>query len=339
MRKMNLPTVLLILSVIFVVVAFFVMYPAFGAGAEKTTMIKIPHGATPEMLKDTLTKYEGENYASHVMRLVKLRNTDLSRRAGAYKIEVGQSPFVAMRKLTSGGQTPIRLTVPPTRELRNLAEKMGDKLATDGDALYAAMMNPEMLAKHDLTPETAEALYLNDSYDVFWTDSPEEVVERFATHYDNIWNPIRRKKAEELGITPAEAVIIASIVDEETNYEAEKGQIARVYINRLNSGMKLQSDPTVRYALKDFTIRRVTNEHLKVDSPYNTYMYAGLPPGPIRTISVKTLDALLDSRPSFDIYMCARDDFSGRHRFAATYEEHLENAKKYRAALDARGIH
>ena len=123
------------------------------------------------------------------------------------------------------------------------------------------------------------------------------------------------------------------------NAVAEKGRVGRVYINRYNSGMKLQSDPTVRYALGDFSIRRVTADHLKVDSPYNTYKYGGLPPGPIRTTSLETVDEVLNSVPTFDIYMCAREDFSGRHNFAVTYEEHLENARRYRKALDERGIH
>ncbi len=332
-------TFFLIGCVAVLIIAVFLMYPAFGAGAKKTAYIKIPHEATYEMLKDSLTKYEGEGYASHVMRLVRMRHTDLTRRTGAYQIKKGETPFVAMRKLTSGGQTPIRLTLVGSRNLRNLSELIGAKLATSPEEMYAAMTDTAMLAEHGLRPTDAKALFFNDSYDVYWTDTPQEVVRKIGATYDRRWDSVRRKKAEELGLTPREVMIICSIVDEETNEVSEKGRVGRVYINRYNTGMKLQSDPTVRFALGDFSIRRVTAEHLKKDSPYNTYLYPGLPPGPIRTTSLQTVDAVLNSAPSFDLYMCAREDFSGRHNFAATYEEHLENARRYREALDARGIH
>ena len=133
-------------------------------------------------------------------------------------------------------------------------------------------------------------------------------------------------------------MIICSIVDEESNAKSEKGTIGRLYINRLKKGMKLQADPTVRFALNDFTIRRVTRNHLTVDSPYNTYQVEGLPPGPIRTTSVETIDAVLNSQPNDYLYMCAKEDFSGTHNFAADYATHQENARRYQNALNERGI-
>lgn len=338
-KKRSTATILMILSIVIVIAAFFSMYPAFFAGAQKTAYIKIPRNATYEMLNDSLTKYEGKSYASHVMRFVRLRNTDLSRRTGAYEIRKGESPFVSMRRLTSGGQTPIHLTINVTRNLQNLAERISTKVEADQASIYAALTDPEILAEYDLTPENAKALIFNDTYDLFWTDSPKQIMWKIGNVYSRRWNEERRRKAKELGLTPAQVMTICSIVDEETNAVAEKGRVGRVYINRYNSGMKLQSDPTVRYALGDFSIRRVTADHLKVDSPYNTYKYGGLPPGPIRTTSLETVDEVLNSVPTFDIYMCAREDFSGRHNFAVTYEEHLENARRYRKALDERGIH
>ena len=337
-RRVNQTTILLIISALFVAVAFGFMYPAFFAGARKSAVIKIPKNATSEMLRDSVAKYEGDKYASHVMRLVAIRKTDLTKRYGAYRIEKGQSPFVAMRHLTSGGQTPVSLTLNGTRRLRNIAEYIGGKLDASPDSIYSAITDPDFLATYGLTPENAKALFLEDTHQVYWTDSPRQVLKKIGDNYKNVWNDRRVKEAKELGLTPVQATIICSIIDEETNNINEKGRIARVYINRLNSGMKLQSDPTVRFAIGDFTIKRVTGQHLKYDSPYNTYMYAGLPPGPIRTTSARTIDALLESEPSFDLYMCAREDFSGMHNFAATYEEHLENARRYQEALDARGI-
>lgn len=337
-KRMTQATVLLVISALFVAAAFIVMYPAFFAGARKTATIKIPKEATSQMLRDSIAKYEGDNYASHVMRLVTIRNTDLTKRYGAYRIEKGQSPFVAMRRLTSGGQSPVSITLHGTRKLHNIAEYIGGKIDASSDSLYRAMTDPDFLAQYGLTPENAKALFIEDTHQVYWTDSPQQILKKIGDNYLAVWNEKRVKEASELGLTPVEATIICSIVDEETNDADEKGKIARVYINRLNSGMKLQADPTVRYAVDNFKIKRVTGKYLKYDSPYNTYMYVGLPPGPIRTTSKKTIDALLESEPSFDLYMCAREDFSGKHNFAATYEEHLENAHRYQAALDARGI-
>ncbi|MDE5675491.1 MAG: endolytic transglycosylase MltG, partial [Muribaculaceae bacterium] len=148
----------------------------------------------------------------------------------------------------------------------------------------------------------------------------------------------RIQKAKDLGLTPAQLMTIASIVDEETNKLDEKDEIGRLYINRYLKGMKLQADPTVKYAVGDFSLRRILNTHLKTSSPYNTYLNTGLPPGPIRTTSVATIDQILNSKPSDAIYMCAKEDFSGYHNFAATYKEHLANAKRYQAALNRRGI-
>lgn len=337
-RRFSPATIVLIGMVIFFVITLVMIYPIFFNGARRTAMIKIPKNATMEMLNDSLAKYEGQEYASHVMRLIKIRNTDLSSRYGAYRIKAGQNPMAAMRRLTSGGQSPITITINGHRSLRQLAERMGAKLDASTDSLFAAMTDSAMLRKHNLTENQAKALFLNDSYDVYWTDSPRQVVDKIGAHYDRVWDGERMHKAEELGFTPAEIMTICSIVDEETNDEDEKGAVARVYINRLHCGMKLQADPTVRYALGDFSIRRILKEHLTVDSPYNTYLYPGLPPGPIRTTSVRTLDELLDSEPTFSLYMCAREDFSGSHNFADNYEDHLQNARRYQQALNERGI-
>lgn len=329
----------LLLLVVVLLVAMVFMYPTFFAGAQKKAYIKIPREATYEMVLDSLTKYEGRSYADHVMRLVKLRKTDMTRRAGAYCIQEGETPFQTMRRLTSGGQTPIRVTVSGTHILKSIANKLAAKLETNPEELYKAMTDSAMLASHGLKPDDAKALFLEDTYEVYWTDTPEQVVQKIGSNYDSKWNEKRRLQAEELGLTPREVMIICSIVDDETNAQSEKGRVGRLYINRLNSGMKLQADPTVRYAHGDYTIRRVTGKHLTIDSPYNTYKYEGLPPGPIRNTSAATIQEVLESKPSFELYMCAREDFSGRHNFATTYEEHLQNARRYQKALDERGIH
>ena len=171
-----------------------------------------------------------------------------------------------------------------------------------------------------------------------WSGTPEKIIEKIGKNYSNVWNDERRKKAASLGMTPQQVMILASIVDEETNAASEKGTIGRLYINRLDKGMRLQADPTVKYAIGDFEKKRITKQDLQFESPYNTYRNGGLPPGPIRTTSKRTIDAILDSKPHRYLYMCAREDFSGRHNFAETYGDHTRNALRYQHALDERGI-
>lgn len=322
-----------------IVVAGCVLYCVLLSGsAPSSAVIRIPKDATAKNVSDSLSIHLGPGFAKKVMRLAGLRGTDFSTRHGAYLVEAGASPLTAMRRLTGGAQQPVTITINGFRLLPVLEEKVAAKFEFGVDSLKKTLDDPKALAPYGLTPADALALFLNDSYDFYWSSSPEELVEKIGAHWNDVWNEERRAKASALGLTPAEVVRIASIVDEETNAIEEKGTVGRLYINRLNKGMKLQADPTVRYAAGDFSIRRVTGKHLQIDNPYNTYRYAGLPPGPIRTTSVETIDAILGSSPHDYIYMCAKEDFSGRHNFAVTYAEHQANARKYQAELNRRGV-
>ncbi|MDE6007603.1 MAG: endolytic transglycosylase MltG, partial [Muribaculaceae bacterium] len=212
------------------------------------------------------------------------------------------------------------------------------RLDFSAEEFMETVADESLMEEYGLDPEQALSLFIDDSYQVYWSGTPRDLIKKVGAHYKEVWNEERRKKAEDLGLTPADVMTICSIVDEETNKIDEKGTVGRLYINRLQSGMKLQADPTVRYAVGDFTIKRVTGTHLKTESPFNTYLHAGVPPGPIRTTSVATIDAVLNSEPHDYIYMCAKEDFSGYHNFAATYSEHLDNARRYQKALDELGI-
>ena len=309
----------------------------FAGKAPSSAEIKIPANADHAMLHDSIAKYLGEGYAGKVTRLVKLRSTDLHSRHGAYLIEAGMSPLTAMRRLTGGPQNPLTITINGFRLLPVLEEKVAARFDFTPDSLASVLADSALLAEYGLSREQAMSLFINDSYEFYWNASPEEVVRKVAAHYSDVWSPERKAKAEALGLTPAQIMTVASIVDEESNYLPEKGTIGRLYINRLKKGMKLEADPTVRYAGGDFTIKRVRNPR-SVDSPYNTYLYPGLPPGPIRTVSVATIDAILDSAPNDYLFMCAKEDFSGKHNFAVTYAEHQVNARKYKRELDRRGI-
>lgn len=321
-----------------ILVGLLVVSPYFLTANAEAAIIRIPRVATKQNVTDSLTKYFGDDYAERTTRIFTKLVKNPSDRYGAYDIPEGTSPASAARILARGGQQQVSLTINGVRELLPFADRIARKFDFTGDELRAALADESLLSPHGLTTEQAPALFFNDTYYLYWTDSPEELVKKLGKNYDAIWNADRRRKAEALGLTPAEVMTIASIVDEETNQISEKGRVGRLYINRLRKGMRLQADPTVRFALRDFTIRRVTGKHLQAPGPYNTYRVQGLPPGPIRTTSVATVDAILDSEPSDDLYMCAKEDFSGFHNFASDYDTHLANARRYQKALDERGI-
>ncbi len=315
------------------------LWAAFLSGkAPSSAEIKIPAGATHEMLRDSIAGHLGKSYADKVTRLMKMRGTDLGTRHGAYLIEAGMSPLDAMRRLTGGPQNPLTITINGFRMLPVLEQKVAARFDFSPEALDAVLADEETMRKFNLKPESAMAIFLNDSYDFYWCASPRDVVEKIGAHYNEVWTPQRKAKAKALGVEPADIMIVASIVDEETNALEEKGTIGRLYLNRLHKGMRLEADPTVRYAGGDFTVKRVRNPK-SIESPYNTYLHAGLPPGPIRTTSVETIDAILDSTPHDYLFMCAKEDFSGRHNFATTYAEHQVNARRWKRELDRRGIY
>lgn len=329
----------ILLGLALIIVALLILaYPFLFSRTETAATIRIPANATPAMLADSLSKYYGKSFSSRVMRIYGLRPVNLSHRHGSYRIEAGENPINVARRLTRGGQTPVRITVNGFRDLNLLCERIASKLDFPADSLRNAIKDADLLGSYGLTPDKAMALFINDTYEVYWNVSPRELINKIGNNYTSYWSEENIRKAKDLGLEPADAMILASIVDEETNDSSEKGTIGRLYINRLQKGMRLQSDPTVRFALNDFTIRRVKAEHLKANSPYNTYIRSGLPPGPIRTTSRATLDAILNSTPNSYLYMCAKEDFSGSHNFAVTFDEHSQNARRYRNALNQRGI-
>lgn len=323
-----------LLLIIFLVVA----YPLVMTGAPRTAVIRIPKGATEITVRDSLARHFGDEYAGIVMRAASLRRIDYGRRHGSYEITEGTSPLSAMRKLTSGAQTPVRITINGYRSLPLLLQNVADKFEFTVDSLAQALYDKDFLDSYGLTPDNAMAIFINDTYEVYWSATPREVLEKFGKNYRYLWNEGNRAKAAQLGLHPEQIMIIASIVDEETNARSEKGTIGRLYINRLHKGMRLQADPTVRFAIGDFTIQRISNEDLNVTSPYNTYRNDGLPPGPIRTIDKRTVQNILDSKPHDYLYMCARETLDGTHNFAETFDEHTRNALKYRQTLDKLGI-
>ena len=196
----------------------------------------------------------------------------------------------------------------------------------------------DFIQKMGYSKETLPALFIPNTYEVYWNISAEDFMARMQKEHKAYWNEERIQKAQTIGLTPIEVATLASIVEEETANQAEKPMVAGLYINRLKKGMLLQADPTVKFSLQEFGLKRILFKHLEVDSPYNTYKYAGLPPGPIRVPSYQGLESVLNYTQHNYIYMCAKEDFSGTHNFAVTSAQHAANARKYQQALNKRGI-
>ncbi len=243
------------------------------------------------------------------------------------------------RMLNLGEQTPVDVVVRQSRLPAILASRVSQQLEADSASLHAAMRDPEILKQYGFGNELELfSIFIPNTYEMWWTDSPEAFVARMKREYDRFWNDERVAKLPRTRLTKMQVASLAAILNEETQKTDEMSRMAGVYINRLRSGMPLQADPTVKYAMGDFALRRILNRHLKTPSPYNTYVNKGLPPTPITMASIAALDAVLNFEENDYLYFCAKEDFSGYHNFAATYSQHLVNARRYAAALDKRGI-
>lgn len=259
-------------------------------------------------------------------------------KTGRYAVKPGDSAYGLYSRLASGRQTPINLTIGSTRTLDRLARSVATQLMIDSAAIASRIFDAAYVEKLGYDEATIYTLFIPNTYQVYWNMSVDDFFERIQKEHNRFWNEERRRKAQAIGMSPIEVTTLASIVDEETNSNAEKPIVAGLYINRLHKGMPLQADPTVKFANKNFEARRVTNAMLAADSPYNTYKYNGLPPGPIRIASIQAIDGVLNRTKHNYLYMCAKEDFSGLHNFAATLAEHNTNARKYHRALNERGI-
>lgn len=268
--------------------------------------------------------------------LASLKNYDEHIRTGRYRVEPGMSMTELFRDLRNHNEVPINLVVPARRELHDWVGKVAAQLMVDSAELSKAVATLPCIEAAGRKALPVEII--PNTYEVYWDMSAEKFVERMQTEYNRFWTDERKEKAKKQGLTQLEVSTLASIVDSESAYDPEKPRIAGLYLNRLRKGMLLQSDPTVIFAVGDFTIRRVLNEHLRTESPFNTYRVKGLPPGPIRIASVAGLDAVLNAEKNDYLYMCAKEDFSGSHNFATTYSEHLQNARRYINELNKRGI-
>ncbi|GAB3415885.1 endolytic transglycosylase MltG [Niabella aquatica] len=255
---------------------------------------------------------------------------------GKYRVDRGMSVLTLIRMLRNGSQTPVHFVVTKIRTKEQLAGRMGKAFEFDSTLAISYLINNDSLKKYNLDTNTVMAAVLPLTYENKWNTTPDIIFEKFYTAYKIFWTDERKQKAQQKDLTPVQAATLASIVDEETNASKEKGIIASAYLNRIKKGMPLQADPTVKFALKDFSIKRVLFKHLSVSSPYNTYRNKGLPPGPICTPQQATVDAVLNAPETGYIYFVASPAFDGTHVFSANYQEHLKLAKEYQEALNQR---
>lgn len=304
--------------------------------AEKIEFV-IPTGSSFEALTDTLESHGVERMG--VVELVaRLKKLDRSVKAGHYVIRHGTSPMALVNTLRAGGQTPVRLTFNNIRTMEQLAGRMARELETDSLTLLAHLTAPSTAEKYGFTKEEFIGMFIPNTYEVWWNTSPEALTDRMASEYEKFWTSERTEKLARTRLSKKEVINLASIVYEETKLASEMPKIAGVYINRLRRGIPLQACPTAKYAVGDFTLKRILHKHTQVDSPYNTYRHRGLPPGPICMPSIAAIDAVLNYSEHNYLYFCAKEDFSGRHNFSTNLSQHNRYAKRYSDALCKAGI-
>ena len=305
----------------------------------KPVAIYVPTGSTFEDLKLILYKKgliihrenfewvaEKKGYADKVL-------------PGKYLVSNGTSNNDLINMLRSGNQSPVNVIFNNVRDVFQLAGKVGGQIEADSVSIASLLTDSGFMEAKGLKPETISSIFIPNTYEFYWNTSASQFVDRMYTEYQKFWLGKRSTRAAEIGMTPTEVITLASIVEKETNLNSEKPVVAGLYINRLNSKWLLQADPTLVFANGDFTLNRVLNSHKEIDSPYNTYKYSGLPPGPICIPSISSIDAVLNYDQNDYYFMCARDDLSGSHVFSKTVSEHNRNARKYQDALNKRKIY
>lgn len=255
-------------------------------------------------------------------------------KAGRYSIKNCSNIISLIRMLKSGRQAEVRLVINKIRTKEEFAGKIGNNFEADSAEAIKFLLSNDSLAPYRLDTNTVLTTIIPNSYLFWWNGSFKKIFERLKKQHDYFWEGERTQKAKSKGYSPEQIYTIASIVEEETNMEADKGKIASVYFNRVAKNMKLEADPTVKYAMRDFGLTRILHGHLDYPSQYNTYYKTGIPPGPICTPSINTIDAVLDAPKTDYIFFVAKPDFGGYSNFASTYSEHLQYAKAYQTALD-----
>ncbi|MGV3587630.1 MAG: endolytic transglycosylase MltG [Adhaeribacter sp.] len=301
--------------------------------------IRIPEGASFEQVMDSIDRKKVIIDKLSFRFMAKLMDYPELVKAGHYELKNNYTNYQLISDLRAGRQSPVKLTFTNIRVKKDLTRKLSEDLSATQTELDSLLSDEKYVQALGFDTTTVLTMFIPNTYELYWNTNAQELVKRMKKEYDAFWTTQREERAKALGLTKTQVSTLASIVQAEQSQHAdERPRIAGVYLNRLEKGMPLQADPTVVYAIGDFTIRRVLNVHLRTDSPYNTYKYKGLPPGPINLPSIRSIDAVLNPEHHDYIYFCAKEDFSGYHSFARNETEHLRNARRYQAALNERNI-
>ncbi|WP_291783499.1 endolytic transglycosylase MltG [Cecembia sp.] len=335
--------VIITFSVMLTSLSFYFYQAFFSPNAlidkEESYMFKIPSNATFKQVTDSLYQKGVINDLISFGFVSKVLKYQESVKPGLYTIPAKTNNLNLVRLLRAGNQTPVNITFNNVRTKEDLSEKITRNLEMEPDHFLALLTDSVYIMKFGFEPETIMSMFIPNTYETWWNTSPDNLFDRMYREYEKFWTENRKEKAQKIGLTPLEVSTLASIVQAETQKADERPKVAGVYMNRLRINMPLQADPTLVFAAGDFSIRRVLNVHKEIDSPYNTYKYTGLPPGPINLPEISALDAVLDFESHQYLYFCAKDDFSGYHAFANNLNEHLNNARRYQAALNRAKIY
>lgn len=335
--------VILVFSLVSAMFSYYVWQvfktPNFNVEANKPFELFIPEKSSYESVLDTLKKHDLVRDQLSFRFLAKVLNYPEKVRPGRYIIHSEMGNWELLRKLRNGRQDAYKVVINNFRLKEDIAGRIARQTAYDSSAIYAILDSAELMQKWGFNAETSPAIFVPNTYEVNWTTSFPEFLGKMHKEYEKFWTAKRKADATKLGLTPVQVSILASIVYGESKNANEQSRVAGVYWNRLQINMPLQADPTVVFAWKDFTIKRVTSKYTALNSPYNTYKNKGLPPGPISIVPSEVIDKVLNLERHKFIYFCAKADFSENHAFAVTYEEHMQNAADYQKALDQRKIH
>ena len=307
--------------------------------SDKPYLLKIPSNSVYKNVVDKLYEERVINDALSFSFVAKVLGYQDGVKPGLYQIEPKMNNLQLVRMLRSGQQTPVRVTFNTVRTQEDLAEKISVNLEVSKEQFLELLQDSVYIRKFGFEEETVMSMFIPNTYEFWWDTSAAELFERMHKEYQSFWTEARSQKAQDLGLSKEEVSTLASIVQAESQKSDERPKIAGVYLNRLRIGMPLQADPTLVFAASDFSIKRLSAKQMAIDSPYNTYKYAGLPPGPINLPDINSLDAVLNPEKHNYLYFCAKEDFSGYHSFAVGYEEHLSNARRYQRALNAANIY
>lgn len=322
-----------ILLISFGYYAYQIIYTPNVLVGKEPRAVLIPRGATFKDVQDILHKGDYTQDLISFSFLAKLMDYDEQVKPGRYVLEPNQSNIQAIRHLRAGIQEPVKITFNNVRLIEDLSQKITRNLNMKPREFEAALIKFAMNNSHGFNKDNVLTMFIPNTYEVYFNVAPDDLIERMHSEYQKFWNEERKNRAEAVGLTPIEVSILASIVQAESVKQDEAPVIAGLYINRLKKGIPLQADPTLVFAVGDFSLKRVLNEHKEVDSPYNTYRNKGLPPGPVNMPEIFAVDAVLNYTKSDYLYMCAKEDFSGRHNFTHSYRQHMNNATRYQRAL------